>query len=415
MAQTLQKLSPDRDLQCYFFQPSAIAALSGTSPSGFTLSGTWRQQFDWAVVEWNRDNVFEHPMFRNLPDGDLSGLTLSYEETRSNCIPLDSSLFPTVDWPTLRIWANDGSGEKVYKVPLSNYATPIEGSYQPATAQVTLGGTVTPGDVVGIAFLDEHYPYVMTANPLEFAVQNIVAGVNGFSPTMTATQNGTSIQLSYVGAGSQARNTAQSSTTGAEGNRLGLYTYASGSQTEQWNAATAQFSGGNLSHQMAHHSYLSRPWSILCWALFPLMQYERCAGRMRRRCNRALIAGVSFRFPLPIGTLTGTGRTYSIAGPGSRRINDDSTAAVYTGNWTSSIGNFSGGTIHVTSTTQSAVTVKYTSAQTHTLYLGTRMAASGAPIQASVDGQDRSRHQSESAGGRCLNSLFTGSAGRGYP
>ena len=43
--------------------------------NGFTVSGTWRQQFDWAVIEWNRDNVYEHPAFRNLPDGDLSGLT----------------------------------------------------------------------------------------------------------------------------------------------------------------------------------------------------------------------------------------------------------------------------------------------------------------------------------------------------
>src|SRR5215467_16077214 len=94
----LQKLTPDRDLQCFFFHPSAIAAISSASASGFTVSGTWRQQFDWAVIEWNRDNVYEHPALRNLPDGDLSGLTLTYNETRTNCIPLDSSLFPTVDW-----------------------------------------------------------------------------------------------------------------------------------------------------------------------------------------------------------------------------------------------------------------------------------------------------------------------------
>ena len=78
MTQVLEKLRPDRDLQCYFFQPSAVAALSSTSPNGFTLSGTWRQQFDWAVVEWNRDNVFDHPALRNLPGGDLQ---LHWSET----------------------------------------------------------------------------------------------------------------------------------------------------------------------------------------------------------------------------------------------------------------------------------------------------------------------------------------------
>ena len=50
MADQLTKLRPDRDLQCYFQQPSAIAALSEAGESGFTVSGCWRQQFDWAVV-----------------------------------------------------------------------------------------------------------------------------------------------------------------------------------------------------------------------------------------------------------------------------------------------------------------------------------------------------------------------------
>ena len=97
MPEELFKLSPDRDLQSYFLMPSAIAAISGASTTGFTLSGKWRQQFDWAVVEWNRDNVFEHPALRYLPDGDLSGLTLVYEEERSGCIPVESNLVPVVD------------------------------------------------------------------------------------------------------------------------------------------------------------------------------------------------------------------------------------------------------------------------------------------------------------------------------
>ena len=33
MGEILQKLRPDRDLQCYFERPSAIAALSETSAS----------------------------------------------------------------------------------------------------------------------------------------------------------------------------------------------------------------------------------------------------------------------------------------------------------------------------------------------------------------------------------------------
>ena len=73
------------------------------------------------MIEWNRDNTHEHPAFRYLPDGDLSGLVLSYQETRPNCIPMDSNLFATVDWPSLRVL---GRTIKHYYVPLMNYATP---------------------------------------------------------------------------------------------------------------------------------------------------------------------------------------------------------------------------------------------------------------------------------------------------
>src|SRR6476469_4390089 len=179
MGEILEKLRPDRDLQCYFERPSAIAALSATSESGFTVSGSWRQQFDWAVIEWNRDNVFEHPAFRNLPDGDLSGLQLTYEETRTNCIPLDSSWYPTVDWPYLRIWADSAGMEQIYKVRLSDHATPIEGSYGSASAIFELQGTPTTNDYIELAWLDEHYTHRLYGiDTLETAAQALVDGIN---------------------------------------------------------------------------------------------------------------------------------------------------------------------------------------------------------------------------------------------
>src|ERR1700761_3822030 len=162
MSETLEKLRPDRDLQCFFLEPSAIAALSSTSPSGFTVSGTWRQQFDWAVVEWNRDNVFEHPALRNLPDGDLSGLTLTYVEERTNCAPLESNLVPVVDWDNLRIWSDDSQGnETLYHVELAPLATPI-GTYAAASATMTLVAVPSPVNGVndaGLALLEKHFYY----------------------------------------------------------------------------------------------------------------------------------------------------------------------------------------------------------------------------------------------------------------
>src|ERR1039458_693383 len=150
MAEQLTKLRPDRDLQCYFYQPSAAAALSATSPTGFTVSGSFRQQFDWAVVEWCRDNVFEHPALRCLPDGDLSGLQLSWDEERQDCMAMDCTLWPTVDWPYLRLWATGTDGvEREYKVPLAANATPAAGSLTaaPAPAGFALTGAGAANEI----------------------------------------------------------------------------------------------------------------------------------------------------------------------------------------------------------------------------------------------------------------------------
>lgn len=381
MSETLQKLQSNRDLQCYFFEPSAIAALSATSAAGYTVSGTWRQQFDWAVIEWNRDNVFEHPAFRYLPDGDLSGLTLSYQETRQNCIPLDSDLYPTVDWPTLRVWANNGSGEQIYKVPLTTYATPVAGSYQSSTVQFTLGGTVTAGDYVGLAFLSEHYPYLMNAgDTLDFAIQNIVEGINAFSPTMTASATGSTITITYLGTGRPTN-----STTGANGNLIGAYSYVSGSQTEQWDAPSKQFSGGTSPSQWQ----ITLPFASLVDPVLGVIPASSIR-KLRWTYSAALQPGAFVRSEFQVvvsnWTVTGTGQGYSVAGPGTQRIEDDSDQVQYMGTWTSEGGNYSGGMIHFTSVPQSSISCTYAFSQEHSLYLGTRLIDAGTVISVVLDG-----------------------------
>src|SRR3984957_18042631 len=365
MPATLQKLQPDGDLQCYFFEPSAIAALSSTSATGFTVSGTWRQQFDWTVIEWNRHNVFEHPAFRCLPDGDLSGLTLSYQETRENCIPLDSDLFATVAWPTLRVWADNGSGEQVYQIPLRSYAAPISGAYQSASVQFTLGGTATAGDYVGLAFLSEHYPYQLNSgDTLAFAIQNIVAGINAFSPTMQASFTGTTITITYLGAGLPT-----DSTTGTNGNRIGAYTYVSGSLTEEWDAPSRQFSGGTSPTQWQ----ITLPFATLSDPLLGVIP-ATAIRKLRWTYSADLQPGAFVRSEFQVvvsnWTVAGSGQGYSIAGPGSQRMEDNSNQVHYAGTWTTGGGNYSGGTIHYTSVAGSSISCTYTSSQDHSLYLG---------------------------------------------
>ncbi len=380
MADTLTKLRPDRDLQCYFYQPSAIAALSLASASGFTVSGTWRQQFDWAVIEWNRDNAFEHPLFRNLPDGDLSGISLSYQEARTNCIPLDSGLYPTVDWPYLRIWADPGTGEQTYYVRLESYATPVSGAYVPATATMTLGGTPSSGDYIGVSFLSEQYNYQLYGtDTISSAVANLANAVNAFSQTMSASASGASITLTYVGT------KTGSSTTGAGGSRLGVYGFVSGAGTEQWQTPSAQFSGG----QSPTAWNVALPFGRLT-DINGVMVPTSAVRKMRWTYAADLQPGnfVRSEFEVMVSQwmVSGTNLTYSIAGPGSLRIEDNSNQILYTGAWTQSLGNFSGSTIQYTTTNGDSLSCAYTFEAPHSLYLGTRITFNSGTIAVSVDG-----------------------------
>ncbi|MEX2263556.1 MAG: hypothetical protein WD696_16485 [Bryobacteraceae bacterium] len=377
-----EKLRPDRDLQCYFERPSAIAALSDTAPDRFTVSGTWRQQFDWAVIEWNRDNTFEHPLFRNLPDGDLSGLTLTYEETRENCIPLDSTLYPTVDWPYLRIWAEQGGVETLYWVPLRNYATPVEGFYTSASASFTLLGTATEGDFVGLAWQGEHHTHRLFWNDtIATTLAAIEASVTAFSPIMAASVLGTTITLHYVG----LNQLPATSTTGANGNRIGTYGHVAGAKTESWAPAWRRFSGGTSPTKWR----VTLPFSSLIdveGRPVPTSAIRKMRWTYSADLQPGTFQPGEFRAVVSNWSVAGSGRAYQVAGPGSRRVEDDSNEVVLSGAWTDSRGNFSGGSIRLTTSFGSSVTHTYSLPHPHRLYLGTRKAESGAVISISVDG-----------------------------
>ena len=368
MAETLEKLRPDRDLQCYWQQPTAVAALSATSPTGFTVSGAWRQQFDWAVIEWNRDNTFEHPLFRYLPDGDLSGLQLSYQEIRTNCIPLDSDLYATVDFPYLRVWAADSTGtEQLYKVPLRQYATALDG-YQAAAAPFQLRGTATVNDYVGLSWGAEQYNHQFAGGEsLADAITAIVSAINAISTTMRAAANGQTIQLTPIRPGE----TIATSTTGSNGNRIGVYGFVSGAGTESWQPQWQQLSGGvspaRWQIALDFSNLKDQNGNPVPTTAVRKMRWTYAADMQTGAYQRG-----EFSVVVSNWTVTGARRTYSVAGPGSRRIEGNAQEASYSGVWQSETGNYSGGSIHYTTKSGSSVTVAYSASGTHSLYLGVR-------------------------------------------
>jgi hypothetical protein len=366
--ETLDKLRPDRDLQCYFERPSAIAALSAASPTGLTVSGTWRQQFDWAVVEWNRDNVFEHPLFRNLPDGNLSGLTLSYEETRTNCLAMDSSVYGALPWKVLRVWTPD-SGAEPFTVDLFSHATPVAGSYQQAWCEFQLTGTVTRDDYIGLAFAGEHYTHqcYFDDTPTK-VIEQLGLAINANSAYLQATWNDDRIHL-------QARSTI----AGANGNRIGVYSYVAGADTAFWDHEwqtlhdgasptrwLVQINFGNLGFDTTNVRKLRWTWAA-----------DLQEGDFERS---------EFEVALTNWSVTGSGRAYSVAGPGSRRIDSSSPEVSYGAGWSRGTGNFSGGDIAVATDALAELTIAFNTAQPHDVYLGTRLAAACGDATAVLDG-----------------------------
>ena len=385
MPEQLTKLRPDRDLQCYFQQPSAVAALSGASASGFTVSGCWREPFDWVVVEWNRDNVFEHPSLRNLPDGDLSGLSLSYQEVRTNCIPMDSTLYPTVEWPYLRVWADNGGTETLYDVPLGpstlGYATPA-GSFTSASVAFELGGLPTKNDYIVLAWLDQQFNYQLNqGDTLTMAVAGLANAINqSGNGTVSASANGTQIVLTYaVSAGENA-------------NRIGAYATVSGAGSETWSPNWAMFTGGTSPQRWqvdlnfsALQGYIDPDRTTLVsvpTSNVRKMRWTWAADQQPGNFQRG-----EFSVVVSDWTVSGSRVLYQVAGPGSRRIENDSVELAYSGGpWTKEIGNFSGGAIHWTTTPGSSVTCSYTAGGSHSLYLGTRCLTGGGAITVAVDG-----------------------------
>ncbi len=405
MSEQLLKLSPHRDLQCFFQLPSAIAAMSQASETGFTVSGCWRQQFDWAVVEWNRDNVYEHPLFRYLPDGDLSGLTLSYTETRTGCIPFESSLFPTVDWPYLRVWATAADGlEHIFYVPLSApVAAPVDpNSYRPAYGTMTIEGSPTAGDQVGLAmpvapaasaYPEQHYYYqVRVGDELNDIASGLAANINQLSTDFTASATGTSVTVTWVGSG---LNTGK---TGSDGNRISIYGFTNSGATESWAAPFVTLAGGAFpgAYQVTLNfgnlqGYRDEPLNQSAWGAVPTQAVRKLRWTWAADLQPGSFDRTEFQVLISNWQVTGTGGQWYVAGPGSRRLDDTAAVLLPSGTaggtaWATGFGNYYGGSISYTTVLGATATFGYLESATHNLFLGVQMLTGGATISVSIDG-----------------------------
>jgi hypothetical protein len=254
-------------------------------------------------------------------------------------------------------------------------ATPVEGEMVQAKAEFELLGAPTAGDYVELSWLDQHANYLVTGAD---TVESIVAGLAGFingnpAGEVVAIADGARLVLTYLGA------------AGANGNRIGVYGSVQGAGTESWSPTWTRFSGGtsptrwrvdldfgNLTDTEGHAVPTTNVrrvrWTWAAAAQFG--DYERS----------------EFEVAISEWSVSGTGVGYSVAGPGSRRLEDDGPFVTYSGEWSEERGNYSGGSIRRTSGAGASVTCEYEAAAGHSLYLGTRYTGNAAPVTVQVDG-----------------------------
>ena len=242
---------------------------------------------------------------------------------------------------------------------------------------MTLIASPGAGQRAGLAFLEEHYYYqVSSGDRLSDIAAGIAAAINDFSTDFTGASSGASVTVTCAGS------TGSASLEGANGNRITMYGFSENS-APVWQEPAAAFSGGtfpsvyqvtlDFGNLAGTTDNDSTPQPI------PTTNVRKVRWTWAADMQPGEFAQTEFQVTVSNWSVTGTNQLYSVAGPGSRRIEDTDSAVTFAGAWQMETGNFSDSKIHYTSEYGDSCTITYTEATPHQLYLGLRRTA-GAPI-----------------------------------
>lgn len=384
----IYKLQPHRTMHLQGFDGyGCTASMHHASDAGFKISGVWGEQDDFVVlVLWDADNNFEHPRMRYLPDTAFDGISLAFDLTTSNCVKIESDLYPWIDWAFLNVTFTDGTNQQIR---LSDYATGT-GAYTNATVGFDLNGTPAGGDYIELAWFDQHFNVqVYGGETADAALGRLASAINGgFSTGMAhASASGTHITLTWNGVAIGK---------GANANRIGVYGMVHGTGTESWAPQGAMFSGG-VSPDTYH---VSLDFSSVLTKTVSGGTVPKQVQKMWLTFAPPIQSGATFtRAPFSVvvanwavGDANGK-RQLKVAGPGSVRIEEDNPWVVRAGYWedapTDGFAFWSQG--RAIRSAYSAwevrtLTVETHCQSTHDIYVGTRLDTNCGIISATLDG-----------------------------
>src|SRR5688572_7934386 len=161
MSERIHKLQPNRTIQLLGFDDlGASGAIHDVTANSFTVSGTFRDSGDFAVLTlYDADNFYEHPRLKYLPDFNFDGLKLTFDVRYTNLMPLDSPHFGSIDWPYLDAWKPSGA---ISRIRLFDHATFVSGDYTSASGSLTIHGeNINQYDRVTIWYLHRPFDYLV--------------------------------------------------------------------------------------------------------------------------------------------------------------------------------------------------------------------------------------------------------------
>lgn len=376
MSTQINKLSPLDTVALRGFDGfGASAAITKASATGFTVSGIFRAADDFAVLElFNSDDFFEHPRNKYLPDFSLSGAVLQFDVTYTNLHQLDSTKFPTIDWPYLDVARADGSSAQI---PLFANATQAGGIYTPASTTITV--TASPAaafDRVTLWYKNNAADYNAAGGESAATVAAaLAAAINTNWPDLTASAAGPNITITAI-------------SPGADGNLLTIYCQSKTGTLSIGNAAVPLTGGQSAATWRIRLDFTALGIDSVrqLWMTFapPLANGAAFVSQEWTAVftNWGIVSDPNGVIPL------------KVAGPGSVRVEEDDPAWVtYSGTgWSSTAdgGFYSQGFAKTSSNVGDSVTVEYWCPSEHDLYLGTALWTDRAQASIIIDGDPAS-------------------------
>ena len=382
-----------------FDRRGAAATMHDASASGFTMSGCWSDQADFAVaVLFDADDTYGHLFSsRYLPDFSLAGVTLDFDLAMTGCQSPISLKYPSVPWSSLSYIKRTVSAGVVTETPGTvplNITSTSGGSA--ATASFTIAGTPTTYDRLYIVHLGNTVfdtnvggSYSITSgDTLAMVAAKVAALINTATSSTCPIQAGSSgatVTINYTSVGQDGNGVELLSMYKTAGTTQ-IYPAGSGSTAS---GQAVQMTGGvdpTSIHVHLDFSALGLASVRQLWlTLAPALNYASTVA------GASLVPYVGCEWSAVFSNWTvvdsGGVTPLKVAGPGSVTVASSDAWAKRAGSgWSQVPGWYVGGFAWQSGFFGDTLTVTYNCQSTHDLYLGTAISTVGGSFIASVDG-----------------------------